>query len=84
MSVTIEISNTTNLRRARTILGARSDAETAELAIEKIIEGSEPKLRKPEITELPDEFWDGLFSQPQLPRGTSIKAVLDDRDEARF
>ena len=84
MSVTIEISNTVNLRRARTILGTHSDAETAELAIDRIVEGNEPKLRKPQLDDLPDEFWDDLFSQPQLPRGATIKAVLDDRDEARF
>ena len=46
MSMVVEISNTSNLRRARTLLGAKSDGETLELALEKVIEVYEPK--KPE------------------------------------
>ena len=72
MSTVVEISNTSNLRRARTLLGAKSDGETLELALEKVIEVYEPKLRKAEITDLPDEYWDDLFSDPPLPSGTII------------
>ncbi len=85
MSVVVEIENTVNLKRARTLLGANSDGETLEMALEKVIEVYEPQTTKSESTELPDEYWEALFSQePMLPAGSTSQAVIDDRNEARY
>ena len=81
MSVTIEISNTVNLRRARTILGARSDQETAELAIDQIVKRYTPGQIRIAPKDLPDEFWDNLFSQPEIPSSVVIKAFEDERED---
>lgn len=81
MPVTIEISNTANLRRARTILGAKSNVETLELALEKVVDDHESKLSKPKKGELPDSYWDDLFSDPPIPSSVIIKAFDEERED---
>ncbi|MEQ1604227.1 MAG: hypothetical protein ABL999_05105 [Pyrinomonadaceae bacterium] len=85
MSVTIEISNTVNLRLARKILGAISDSQAAEIAIDRFVKENEAALHPPIPAELPDSFWDDLFSQPQLSDQLSgSRAIIDERNEDRF
>lgn len=80
MSVTVEISNPAALKRVRSLLGAKSDAEAADLALEKVLEAYGPVHQK---TELPDDYWDDLFSEPQLPADV-VKKALDQEREDRF
>ncbi|MGD9563668.1 MAG: hypothetical protein AB7F88_16200 [Pyrinomonadaceae bacterium] len=85
MPVTIEISNPAKLRRVKSILGARTDSEAAELALEKVIEVYEPAEKKAVSTDLPDEYWDELFSERMLPRERSgSQAIIEERREDRF
>lgn len=84
MSVTVEISNPAKLRRVRSILGAKSDSEAAELALEKVIEDHTPMEAKTGSHDLPDEYWDDLFSETMLPNNAGSQAVIDERNEARY
>ncbi len=84
MSVTVEISNIENLRRLRNILGVGNDSEAVEISIENTIRSYESDIKEAKEKELPDEFWDDLLASPQLPKGRAIKAVLDEREEARY
>ena len=83
MSIVIDIESP-KVRKIRDITGAESDIEAIEAALDRFVMDYEAKPPENGKSELPDAFWDELFSQPQLPRGTTIKAVLDDRDEARY
>lgn len=92
MSVNVEISNTENLRTLRQILGVKKDSEAVEISIERTIRTYESTQEsngfehsgKDGVNNLPDEFWEDLFSSPQLPKGRAVQAVLDDREEARY
>lgn len=91
MPVTVEISNTENLRLLREILGVERDSEAVEKSIERTIreyKSAQQKTNgsdeKDHVNDLPDEYWEDLFSSPQLPKGRAIQAVLDDREEARY
>lgn len=85
MSVTIEISNPAKLRRVKSILRAKTDNEAAELALDKVIEDYEPTEKKTVSTDLPDEYWDELFSEKLLPREKSAsQAIIEERREDRF
>lgn len=50
MSVVVEISNLANLKKAKDLLGAKTDNETLELALARVIDELEPKekVREPE------------------------------------
>ncbi len=52
MSVVVEIANQTKLERAKELLGAKTESEAIEIALEKIIEEFERK----EINEETEEF----------------------------
>ena len=80
MPVTVEISNPAKLRRVRSILGAKSDNEAAELALEKVIEDHEPAETKPRSHDLPDEYWDDLFSSPMIPSSVIDAALSKERE----
>ena len=82
MSIVVEIENTASLKKAKSLLGVKSDVETVELALEKVIEYYEPKIRPAENSDLPDEYWDDLFSEPMLPGGGSSQAIIDERRES--
>lgn len=84
MSVVIELENTKNLKKARSILGAKSNVETLELALERVVEEHAPKGKSPKRAELPESFWDELFAQPMLPHNAGSQAVIDERNEARY
>ena len=81
MSVVIEITNTANLKKAKSLLGAKSNVETLELALEKVIEDYEPKIEESKKGELSDEYWDELFSQPKLPSSVVINAFSEERED---
>jgi hypothetical protein len=50
MSVVVEIKNPSNLEKAKDLLGAKTDSETLELALARVIDDFEAK-EKPEETE---------------------------------
>lgn len=84
MSVVVEITNTANLKRAKKLLGAKSDGETLELALEKVIEEYEPQKTR-EQKDLPDEFFEELYSEESiLADGETVRAVVAEREESRF
>jgi len=85
MSIVVEIVNTTNLRRAKTLLGTKSDGETLELALERIIEQYEPISPNIEREELSDEFFEDLFAEESiLEAGETCQALVADREESRY
>ena len=84
MSVIVEIENPTNLKKARRLAGVNSDAKAVELALEEYVKDHEPQSAKRKKSDLPQSYWDDLFADPPLPSGTTIQAVLDDRNEERY
>ncbi len=81
MSVVIEIEDSAKLKRARAILGAKSDVETLELALDRVVESAEPPRTKGKKSELPDSYWEELFSEPMISSSVIIKAVDAERED---
>lgn len=92
MSVTVEISNVQRLKTLRDILGVEENSKAIELSIERTIReyesaqiaGKNEHLENDFGNDLPDEYWDDLFSEPMLPNNAGSQAVIDERNEARF
>ena len=85
MSITVEIENPANLRKARRLAGVNSDAKAVELALEEYVKDHEPQPAKRKKRDLPQSYWDDLFSDPPLPTSHSAsQAVIDERNEDRF
>ncbi len=85
MSVVIEIENPIT-EKIKDITGETSDREAVRIALERFVRdyGIEPKNNgSPErdSSDLPDEFWDELFSQPQLPEGTLERIMREERED---
>jgi len=79
MSVVVTISNEAKLNKAQTLLGAKTESETVELALEKVIEDFE---QKQPVKDLPEGFFDDLFAEEtSLANGESIQAVIKEREE---
>ena len=82
MSVSVTISNASKLNKAKSLLGTKTESETVELALEKVIEEFEEKQP---IKELPDNFFENLFAEEtNLTEGESVKAVVKERGEQEF
>lgn len=81
MSITVEISNPAILHRVRSLLGTKSNEEAVEIALEKVIEVYEPVEREQVNSDLPEEYWEELFSQPQLPSSAVIDAFNKERED---
>jgi hypothetical protein len=81
MSVTVEILNPANLQRVRTILGTDSDEEAVEIALEKVIEVYGPVRQESVDDDLPDEYWDELFSMPMIPSSVIDDALRKERED---
>ncbi len=85
MPMIVEIENPAKFKRVRTLLGAKSDAETLDRALEKVIDDYEPIKKRINGNDLPEAYWEDLFSDPPLPRGHSAsQAIVDERNEDRF
>ena len=80
MSVIVEISNAENLRRLKDLLGAKDDAEAVEISIEKTIREFEPSHSKSKDNDLPDEFWEELFSRPMISSSVIDEALRKERE----
>lgn len=82
MAVVVEISNQANLERAKDLLGAKTESETVDLALEIVIKNLE---EKPEVWDLPESFFEDLFEEESnLSEGESIQAVLKEREESHY
>lgn len=77
MSVVVTISSKSKLNKAKHLLGAKTESETVEMALEKVIEEYEAKQP---INDLPDGFFEDLFAEKtNLSDGESIQAVIKER-----
>ncbi len=88
MSVVVEIENPIT-EKIKDITGETSDHEAIKVALERFVRDYEVKPKNngssDEIShDLPDEYWDGLFSKPMLPNNAGSQAVIDERNEARY
>lgn len=81
MSITVEILNPENLKRVRNLLGVTDDAEAVEIALEKTIEALAVDEVNPPSHDLPDEYWDELFSQPMLPSSVIDEVIRKERED---
>lgn len=82
MSVIVTISSKSKLRKVKELLGAKTESETVELALEKVIEDFETKQP---VNDLPDDFFEDLFAEKTLlSDGESIQSVIDERKESNF
>lgn len=84
MSVTIELSNPANLLRVKHLTGAKTDEDAVELVLDKYLKAHEPSEGPKVPSELPDEYWDDLFSDPVLPDSASVTRALVENREDRF
>jgi hypothetical protein len=80
MSVVVTISNEAKLNKARNLLGAKTESETVELALERVIEELE---QKQPVEGLPEAFFEELFGEEtSLADGESVQAVIKEREES--
>ena len=85
MSVVVEISNPAKLKKVKDLLGAKTDHETLELALERVIEEFESKQSASSEKDLSDSFFEDLFAdETTLSDGESIKAITKEREESNF
>jgi hypothetical protein len=84
MSVVVEITNPAKLKKAKDLLGAKTDGETLDLALEIVIKELEHKVFSSDH-ELPEDFFTDLFAEEtNLSDGESIQAVIKEREESNF
>lgn len=85
MSVIVEIENPIT-EKIKEITGETSDREAIKVALERFVRDYEVKAKdngsKTDSSDLPDEYWDELFSGPMLPNNAGSQAVIDERNEA--
>ena len=80
MSVVVTISNEAKLNKARNLLGTKTESETVELALERVIEEFE---QKQPVENLPEDFFEDLFNEEtSLTDGESVQAVINEREES--
>lgn len=81
MSVVVEISDQSKLKKAKDLLGAKTESETIEIALDVTIEKFEQK--KKHFNDLPEEFFEDLYAEEtNLSNGESIQAVINEREES--
>jgi hypothetical protein len=80
MSVTVEISNTKNLRRLRDILGVKDDSLAVEISIEKTIRAHASASPSEQAHDLPEECWEELLSRPMIPSNVIDDALRIERE----
>lgn len=85
MSITVEIENPIT-EKIKDITGETSDHEAIKVALERFVRDYEVKPRQngslaEGSNDLPDEYWDELFSQPMLPAGTLERIIREERED---
>lgn len=81
MSVMVEIENSKNLSKARAIAGVNSDGKAIEIALEKFVMDHDKLPVKKKKRDLPQSYWDDLFSEPPIPSNVIIKAFEEERED---
>ena len=85
MSVVVEIANQANLKKAKDLLGTKTDTETLELALEIVIKEFDPKSEPVSESDLSDDFFADLYAEEtSLRNGESIEAIIREREESNF
>lgn len=83
MSVVVTVSNHRNLKKAQTLLGAKTESETIDIALEKIIEEFETRQSNLPGKDLPDDFFEDLFAEKtNSSDGETIQAIVKEREES--
>lgn len=81
MSVVVEITNQSKLEKAKGLLGAKTESETIEIALDITIEKFERKHKNAD--GLPESFFEDLFTETtDLSDGESVQAVINERQES--
>ncbi|CAN5464323.1 hypothetical protein BH20ACI1_BH20ACI1_07870 [soil metagenome] len=81
MSVVVEITNQSKLEKAKTLLGAKTENETIEIALDLTIAKFARKQKSND--ELPEDFFEDLFLEKRnLSDGESVQAVINEREES--
>lgn len=85
MSVIVEIENPIT-EKIKDITGETSEYKAIKIALERFVRDYEIKpknngLSEKHSSDLPDEYWDELFSQPQLPAGTLERVIREERED---
>ena len=68
------------------VVGETSDDKAIRAALERFVRDYEVKPKnnatsERNLSDLPDEYWDELFSQPQLPAGTLERIIREGRED---
>lgn len=85
MSVVVTVSNQFNLKKAQNLLGAKTESETIDLALKKIIEDFESQQPNSFDKDLSDDFFEDLWAEKtNLADGESVRAVIEEREESKF
>ena len=83
MPVVVEITDQSKLKKAKDLLGAKTESETVEIALDVTIEKFAQK--KTSASSLPESFFEDLFSEEtNLSAGESVQAILNEREESDF
>jgi 3'-phosphoadenosine 5'-phosphosulfate sulfotransferase len=85
MSVVVEVENPIT-EKIKDITGETSDLEAIRIALERFVRDYEIKPEsngssEEHSSDLPDEYWNELFSQPQLPIGTLDRIIREERED---
>lgn len=85
MSVVIEIE-TPITEKIKDITGETSNDAAIKAALERFVRDYEVKPEnngsaEKHSSDMPDEFWDELFSQPMLPAGTLERLIREERED---
>lgn len=85
MSVVIEIESPIT-EKIKDITGESSDEKAIKTALERFVRDYEITPEKngsseTNTSDLPDEYWDDLFSQPMLPAGTLERIIREGRED---
>ncbi len=81
MSVVVEISDKAKLKKAKDLLGVKTESETIEIALDVTIKKLE---QKPSLNnKLPKEYFEDLFAEEtKLSDSESIQAIINERKES--
>lgn len=81
MSVVVEITNQSKLEKAKDLLGAKTESETIEIALDITIEKF--KSKKKNSNDLPEDYFEDIFAEEtNLSDGKSVQAVINEREDS--
>jgi hypothetical protein len=79
------VLNQDRVNKVKNLLGAKTESETIEIALERVIEEFEQQQPALVSTDLSDGFFEDLLSErTNLSDAESIQAVINERKESIF